>query len=293
MTSTIAFFGLGEMGAPMAARLVSDGHRVLVKNRSSEKQDSWLSENDGFPLEHTSDLAGVDVVISCLGADADLRALYLEGEGLADNLTRGTLVIDHTTASAAIAQEIAQRIQSVGCDFLDAPVSGGSAGAQNGVLSVMVGGDAGAVSRADPILHSYSRSISHIGGVGTGQLCKMVNQLCIAGVLQGLAEGLALARAASLDTERVLAAISGGAAASWQMENRSSFMLSDTYVAGFAARLMHKDLGLCVEEAHQLSVPLPGGQMAIDEYSELIEAGFGDEDFSNLHRLIHREGAGA
>jgi 3-hydroxyisobutyrate dehydrogenase len=288
MTYKIAFFGLGEIGAPMAGRLASAGHQLLVKNRSPAKQEAWLSQYSGSALEASSDLAGVDVVISCLGADADLQSLYLADGELTSHLRRGTLVIDHTTASAAIAREIHDTIGSVGCDFLDAPVSGGSVGAQNGVLSVMIGGDVGAVSRADAVLSSYSRTISHVGGAGTGQLCKMVNQLCIAGVLQGLAEGLALARAAKLDPERVLGAISGGAAASWQMENRSSFMLNDTYVAGFAAQLMHKDLSLCAEEAERLSVPLPGASVVTKEYEELIESGFGEEDFSNLHRLVHR-----
>jgi 3-hydroxyisobutyrate dehydrogenase-like beta-hydroxyacid dehydrogenase len=291
MTSTIAFFGLGEIGAPMAARLASAGHRVLVKNRSPEKQTAWLAENPGAALDSPAELAEAEIVISCVGSDVDLEALYETDGEVFSNLQAGTLVIDHTTASASIARAINERAESKGCEFVDAPVSGGSAGARSGALSVMIGGSSAALTRVEPVLECYSRTISHVGEAGTGQLCKMVNQLCIAGVLQGLAEGLALARAAGLDTERVLGAISGGAAASWQMENRSSFMLSDTYEAGFAARLMHKDLSLCAEEAERLSVPLPGAGTVTREYEELMEQGFGDEDFSNLHRLLH-QGAG-
>jgi 3-hydroxyisobutyrate dehydrogenase len=286
MTSTVAFFGLGEIGGPVAGRLSSAGHCLLVKNRSSTKQDAWMADYEGSAISSGDDVARADVVISCVGGDRDLRALYLEDEQFIPSLTPGTLVIDHTTASAAIAREIHDAIDAAGCSFLDAPVSGGSVGARNGVLSIMLGGAEDAVARAEPIFVSYARTVSHIGDPGAGQLCKMVNQLCIAGVLQGLAEGLALARAADMDTDRVLGALSGGAAASWQMENRSSFMLSDTYAAGFAARLMHKDLGLCKDEAKRLSVPLPGASVVAKEYEDLIESGFGDEDFSNLHRLM-------
>ncbi|MGH2905898.1 MAG: NAD(P)-dependent oxidoreductase [Solirubrobacterales bacterium] len=282
----IAFFGLGEIGAPMASRLAASGASMLVHNRSPEKQAQWLASNEGVALTGAADVRDVDCVISCVGNDEDLRALYFGDDGLISNLNPGTLVIDHTTASAVVAQELHREIAGKGSKFLDAPISGGSAGARNGTLSVMVGGDKGAVTEATPVFDQYAGVVSHIGGPGAGQLCKMVNQLCIAGVLQGLGEGLALARAANLDVERVIGAISGGAAASWQMENRSSFMLGDTYEAGFAARLMSKDLGLCLEEADRLNLDLRGAKLVADEYSDLIARGLGDEDFSNLHRLL-------
>jgi len=287
MPHTVAFFGLGEIGAPVAAHLATAGYEMLVANRSPAKVDAWLVDNPGTDVSaDRAAVAQADVVISCVGDDADLQELYLGPEGIGQHVRAGALVIDHTTASAAMAHDLGEALDRRGARFMDAPVSGGSAGAQNGALAAMVGGDPATVDAAEPVMRHYTRAVNHVGDIGSGQLCKMVNQLCIAGTLQGLAEAIALTKATGLDPDRVLAAISRGAAASWQMDNRSSFMLDDQYVAGFAARLMHKDLSLCLNEADRLGIRFPVASLVAEQYADLIAGGFGDEDFSNLHRLL-------
>lgn len=284
----IAFIGLGAIGGPLAGHLLADGGEVSVYNRSTANLDAWMTEHPGaVKADSASDAAtSADVVITCVGDDSDLREAYLGSRGILSALRSDTIVIDHTTASDEIARLLEGEIQSRGASFVDAPVSGGNVGAENRALSIMVGGSEDAFERAKPIMSLYGRSISHIGPPGSGQLAKMVNQLCIAGILQGLAEGLGLAVASGLDTSRLLDAISAGAAGSWQMQNRSSYMLSEQFKAGFAARLMYKDLGLGISASSRQQLSTPVAELVREQYAKLLERGLGDEDFSNLFRLV-------
>jgi 3-hydroxyisobutyrate dehydrogenase-like beta-hydroxyacid dehydrogenase len=284
----IAFIGLGAMGSPMAGHLVKAGAHVTVHNRSAAKQASWLAAHPSAAAAASASEAAAqaDVVITCVRNDADLSAIYEGPTGALACLREGALVIDHTTASAEIARDLDTGASARQAHFIDAPVSGGSAGAQAGRLSIMAGGTDIAVELARPVLGVYGRTITHMGPVGSGQLAKMVNQICIAGVLEGLAEGLALAVAAGLDTERLLAAMKDGAADSWQMRNRASFMLSEEFPAGFAAELMHKDLSLASSASGRFGLGSPVIELVRICYANLISRGFGEEDFSNLFRAV-------
>jgi 3-hydroxyisobutyrate dehydrogenase len=284
----IAFIGLGAIGGPLAGHLLADGGEVTVYNRSPAKLDAWVTQHPGAVRADSASHAvtSADVVITCVGDDSDLREAYLGSRGILSALRPDAIVIDHTTASDEIARMLEGEVQNRGASFVDAPVSGGNVGAENRTLSIMVGGSEDAFERAKPIMSLYGRSISHIGPAGSGQLAKMVNQLCIAGVLQGLAEGLGLAVASGLDTSRLLDAISTGAAGSWQMQNRSSYMLSEQFKAGFAGRLMYKDLGLSISASSRKQLSTPVAEVVREQYAKLLERGLGDEDFSDLFRLV-------
>ena len=286
----ISFLGLGIMGAPMARHLAKAGHDVTVCNRTMAKAAAWVAAHGGQAAA-TPAAAAIDaeVVIACVGADADLRAVTLGRDGAFAAMAPGSLFIDHTTVSAAIARELADAGAARELLVLDAPVSGGQAGAENGMLTIMCGGSATAFAESQPVMEAYARRIGHMGPAGSGQLTKMVNQLCIAGVLQGLAEGLALGEAAGLDLAQVVDVISKGAAQSWQMENRAVTMARGEFDFGFAVDWMRKDLGLALDEARRLGVTLPLGALVDQFYGDVQAMGGGRQDTSSLiRRLAHR-----
>jgi 3-hydroxyisobutyrate dehydrogenase len=285
----ISFLGLGVMGAPMARHLAKAGHDITVYNRTSAKAAAWVAAHGGnsaaTPAKAASD---AEVVIACVGADADLRAVTLGPDGAFAAMAPGTLFIDHTTVSAAIARELAEAGAARQLHVVDAPVSGGQAGAENGVLTIMCGGTDAAYGAAEPVMAAYAKRIGHMGPAGSGQLTKMVNQLCIAGVLQGLAEGLAFGKAAGLDLEQVVEVISKGAAQSWQMDNRAPTMAKGEFDFGFAVDWMRKDLGLTLDEARNLGVSLPLGALVDQFYADVQAMGGGRQDTSSLIRRLVR-----
>ena len=285
----ISFLGLGVMGAPMARHLAKAGHDITVYNRTSAKAAAWVAAHGGnsaaTPAKAASD---AEVVIACVGADADLRAVTLGPDGAFAAMAPGTLFIDHTTVSAAIARELAEAGAARQLHVVDAPVSGGQAGAENGVLTIMCGGTDAAYGAAEPVMAAYARRIGHMGSAGSGQLTKMVNQLCIAGVLQGLAEGLAFGKAAGLDLRQVVEVISKGAAQSWQMDNRAPTMAKSEFDFGFAVDWMRKDLGLTLDEARNLGVSLPLGALVDQFYADVQAMGGGRQDTSSLIRRLVR-----
>ncbi len=283
----IAFLGLGVMGAPMARHLAAAGHDVTVYNRTAEKAAAWVAANGGRAAATPAEAArGADAVLACVGADQDLRAVTLGPDGAFAAMAPGALFIDHTTVSAAIARELAAAGETLGLHVVDAPVSGGQAGAENGQLTIMCGGTPQAFAAAEPIMQAFAKRIGHMGPAGSGQLTKMVNQLCIAGVLQGLAEGLALGEAAGLDLGQVVDVISKGAAQSWQMENRATTMAAGKFDFGFAVDWMRKDLGLALDEARRLGVPLPVGALVDQFYADVQAMGGGRQDTSSLIRRL-------
>ena len=285
----LAFLGLGVMGAPMARHLAAVGHDVTVYNRSPAKAAAWVAAHGGRSADTAAAAAdGADVVLACVGADADLRAVTLGADGAFAAMAPGAVFIDHTTVSAAIARELAEAGTARGLHVVDAPVSGGQAGAENGALTIMCGGTAEAFARAEPVIAAYARRIGHMGPAGSGQLTKMVNQLCIAGVLQGLAEGLAFGTAAGLDIGQVVAVISKGAAQSWQMENRAATMAKGDYDFGFAVDWMRKDLGLALDEARRLGASLPLAALVDQFYADVQAMGGGRQDTSSLLRRLVR-----
>ena len=285
----LAFLGLGVMGAPMARHLAAVGHDVTVYNRSPAKAAAWVAAHGGRSADTAAAAAdGADVVLACVGADADLRAVTLGAHGAFAAMVPGAVFIDHTTVSAAIARELAEAGTARGLHVVDAPVSGGQAGAENGALTIMCGGTAEAFARAEPVMAAYARRIGHMGPAGSGQLTKMVNQLCIAGVLQGLAEGLAFGTAAGLDIGQVVAVISKGAAQSWQMENRAATMAKGDYDFGFAVDWMRKDLGLALDEARRLGASLPLAALVDQFYADVQAMGGGRQDTSSLLRRLVR-----
>ncbi|WP_310496886.1 NAD(P)-dependent oxidoreductase [Sandarakinorhabdus sp.] len=285
----ISFLGLGVMGAPMARHLVHAGHDVTVYNRTPAKADAWVAAHGGRAAATPAAAAdGADVVLACVGADADLRAVTLGPDGAFVAMAPGSLFVDHTTVSAAIARELADVGDRRGLLVLDAPVSGGQAGAENGALTIMCGGSEAAFAAASPVMQAYAKRMGHMGPAGAGQLTKMVNQLCIAGVLQGLSEGLALGRAAGLDLDAVVDVISKGAAQSWQMDNRAGTMARGQFDFGFAVDWMRKDLGLALDEARRLGVPLPLGALVDQFYADVQGMGGGRQDTSSLIRRLVR-----
>jgi 3-hydroxyisobutyrate dehydrogenase len=287
-TEKVTFIGLGQIGFPVAGHLAEAGLNITVHNRSRAKVDEWTARFAGKDAESLADAAqDASVLITCVGDDGDLRSI-LTDDTLA-RVRRGALIIDHTTASVEVAKWIGSSASARGLRFVDAPVSGGSTGAWAKKLSIMAGGSPEDVQSASALFGHYAGKVSHVGPVGSGQACKMVNQICIAGTLSGLAEGLRLAQAAALDLPAALEALSGGAAASWQMANRSSFMLEHSFPAGFAARLMLKDLRLATAEAERHGLHTPVATTVRGLYAQLIEAGLGDEDFSNIFRLTADE----
>lgn len=282
---TVAFIGLGVMGYPMAGHLAGAGHRVRVFNRNPSRAEAWCSEHSGVRAASPREAAqGADVAFVCVGADDDVRSVVHGPEGVLAGLAEGAALIDHTTASAELARELDAAARDRGIGFLDAPVSGGQAGAQNGTLTVMVGGDAATFDRARPVLDVYARAVLRMGDAGAGQLTKMVNQICIAGVLQGLAEGLRFAEQAGLDPLTVVDVISKGAAQSWQMENRAPTMARRAFDFGFAVDWMRKDLGIALSTARDIGARLPLTALVDQFYADVQALGGGRNDTSSLIR---------
>ena len=278
-----AFIGLGVMGYPMAGFLVSAGHEVTVFNRTRSKADAWCETYGGSnAATPAAAAAGADFVFSCVGNDDDVRAVMLGEHGILAGIPEGSIVVDHTTASATLAWEIHAQAAERSVGFLDAPVSGGQAGAESGQLTVMVGGDKDAFSRAAPVIDSYAKAITHIGPVGSGQLAKMVNQICIAGIVQGLSEGLDFAERAGLDPATLIESISKGAAQSWQMENRWQTMVEGEFEFGFAVDWMRKDLGIALEEARRNGASLEMTKLVDRYYAEVQAMGGNRWDTSSL-----------
>ncbi len=280
---SVAFIGLGTMGYPMAGHLQNAGYSVTVYNRTQKKAIQWVEEYNGS-LALTPAIAAetCDVIFLCVGNDDDLRDIIVEKEGVLQGVKRGAVIVDHTTTSADIAREMAGLCAEKGCGFLDAPVSGGQAGAENARLTVMCGGSASLFERVLPIMKAYSSSIKLMGGNGTGQLTKMVNQICIAGLVQGLSEGIHFARSAGLDIENVIDVISKGAAQSWQMENRHQTMITGDYDHGFAVEWMRKDLGYVLQEARRNDSHLPVTALVDQFYGEVSAMGGARWDTSSL-----------
>ena len=286
----VAFVGLGVMGYPMAGHLkAKSGHDVTVFNRTATKAEKWVSQHGGKSAPTPKDAAsGQDFVMACVGNDNDLREVMLGKDGVFAGVGKGAIVVDHTTASAEIARELHAEAKNRGFDFVDAPVSGGQAGAENGALTVMCGGDAAAFAKAEKIIAAYARACNLLGTSGSGQLAKMVNQICIAGVVQGLAEALHFAQKAELDIEKLVATISKGAAQSWQMENRYKTMAAGKFDFGFAVDWMRKDLAICLNEARSNGAHLPLTALVDQFYSEVQKMGGRRWDTSSLIALLQR-----
>jgi 3-hydroxyisobutyrate dehydrogenase len=283
----IAFLGLGIMGAPMARHLAAAGHTLIVYNRSPEKARDWAAKHGGTVASTAAGAAGnADAVISCVGNDTDVEEVTRGPSGAFRNMREGALFVDHTTASARLARRLAEEGRRLGLLAVDAPVSGGQAGAENGTLSVMCGGSEEAMAAARPLIEAYAARIVHVGGDGTGQLTKMVNQIAIAGVLQGLSEAVHFTRAAGLDSAKVFEAISGGAAQSWQMVNRWATMDRGQFDFGFAVDWMRKDLGLTLDEARGNGATLPLTALVDQFYAEVQAMGGGRQDTSSLVRRL-------
>ena len=279
-----AFLGLGVMGGPMAGHLAAAGHDVTVYNRTAAKAEAWAKAHDGQGHAPTprEAAAGAAFVMACVGNDDDLRAVCEGDDGAFAGMERGAVFVDHTTVSAEVTRALAAEAQERGILYVDAPVSGGQAGAENGQLVVMCGGAQEAYDRAAPVIDAYAKTCRRMGEVGAGQLTKMVNQICIAGLLQGLSEGLSLAQKAGLDGQAVVDVIQGGAAGSWQMVNRHETMLAGEYAHGFAVDWMRKDLGICLREAENLGAPLPVTALVDQFYKDVQAMGGGRWDTSSL-----------
>jgi 3-hydroxyisobutyrate dehydrogenase len=286
----VAFLGLGVMGFPMAGHLKQKGgHDVTVYNRTAAKAEQWVAKYGGKAARTPKEAAaGQDFVMACVGNDHDLREVMLGDKGAFQGIAKGAVMVDHTTASAEIARELHAEAKKRGFDFVDAPVSGGQAGAENGVLTVMCGGDAEPFGRAEKMIAAYARACNLLGSPGSGQLAKMVNQICIAGLVQGLAEGLHFAKQANLDIEKLIATISKGAAQSWQMENRYKTMTAGKFDFGFAVDWMRKDLGICLSEARRNGANLPATALIDQFYSEVQKMGGKRWDTSSLIALRDR-----
>lgn len=286
----VAFIGLGVMGYPMAGHLQASGYSVCVFNRSRPKAQQWQQQHGGSLANSPREAAdGADLVFSCVGNDDDVRSVMLGSDGALAGMKPGSLLIDHTTASAELARELDSLTRAQACRFLDAPVSGGQQGAENGSLSIMVGGEQEDFERALPALNSYGKSIRLLGAAGAGQLCKMVNQICVAGVVQGLAEGLHFALQAGLDAAAVMDVVSKGAAQSWQMENRYASMLAGHYEHGFAVDWMRKDLRIVLDEARRNGAQLPVAALIDQFYAEVQRMGGGRWDTSSLLARLQGE----
>ncbi len=285
--SRIAFIGLGVMGGPIARHLAAAGHQMAVYNRSNAKAEKWVAAHGGqmaaSPAEAAKD---ADVVVSCVGTDDDLASITLGRDGVFAAMRKGALFIDHTTVSARIARQLGVEAKGRGLLCVDAPVTGGQAGAENGTLAIMCGGSEAAVGAARPIMAAYAKRVVHVGGPGDGQTAKMANQICIAGVLQGLSEAMHFAQCAELDLDKVFDAISGGAAQSWQMDNRWATMAKGEFDFGFAVDWMRKDLGLAVDEARANGASIPIAAMTDQFYSDIQYMGGGRQDTSALIRRL-------
>lgn len=285
-----AFLGLGVMGYPMAGHLVAAGHRVTVYNRTTAKAERWVAEHGGAMVATPAAAAeGAEYVFLCVGDDPDVLAVTTGADGVLETMGEGTVLVDHTTASAVIAREVHAAAAAQGVGFVDAPISGGQAGAENGVLTVMCGGDQADFDRVAPVIDAYSRACNLLGGPGSGQLTKMVNQICIAGLVQGLSEGINFAQRAGLDVGSVVDTISKGAAGSWQMENRAQTMADGVFDYGFALDWMRKDLRICFQEAAANGSALPVTEIVDGYYEQLQELGLGRWDTSTLIHLLRQE----
>jgi 3-hydroxyisobutyrate dehydrogenase len=290
----VAFIGLGVMGYPMAGHLATAGHRVTVFNRTKAKANKWVkahSKKHGGKAAATPAQAakGADIVCVCVGMDDDVREVVFGAKGALADMKKGAILVDHTTASADLARELETAAKKKGVGFLDAPVSGGQAGAENGALTVMVGGAKATFKKAEPVLSVYARAVTLLGPAGSGQLTKMVNQICIAGLVQGLSEGIHFAQKAGLDGNKVVDVITKGAAGSWQMENRGKTMLKDKFDFGFAVDWMIKDLGMSLDEATRNGALLPITALVHQNYRELQARGGGRWDTSSLLRLLSKQ----
>jgi 3-hydroxyisobutyrate dehydrogenase len=285
----LAFIGLGVMGFPMAGHLAKAGHDVTVYNRTRPRAESWVAKHGGRLADTpAAAAAGAEFVFSCVGDDPDVREVTLGPNGALQSMAKGAVHVDHTTASAAVAREIAAEAAKRGVAFLDAPVSGGQSGAENGVLTVMVGGDPQAFERAKPVISHFARAVTLMGPSGAGQLTKMVNQICVVGVVQGLAEAIDFGLRAGLDMKLALDVISKGAATSWQMENRGKTMIDDQFDFGFATDWMRKDLRICLAEAARNGAALPCTRLIEGFYGEIQQMGGGRWDSSSLIRRLRR-----
>jgi 3-hydroxyisobutyrate dehydrogenase-like beta-hydroxyacid dehydrogenase len=283
----LAFLGLGVMGYPMAGHLAKAGHQVTVYNRTPAKAEAWVKDHGGSHRPSPMEAAkGAEIVFSCVGNDDDIRAVALGPEGAFKGMAPGAIFADHTTASADVARALAARAEETGLGFLDAPVSGGQAGAVNGKLTIMVGGQPQAFERAAPVMAHYGRAVTLMGPAGSGQLTKMVNQICIAGLVEALAEGLNFAQRAGLDTKQVVEVIAKGAAQSWQMENRAHTMVEGKFDFGFAVDWMRKDLAICLAEARRNKAALPVTALVDQFYARLQERGGRRWDTSSLIDLL-------
>lgn len=288
----VAFIGLGVMGHPMAGHLkAKGGHELTVYNRTAAKAAQWVEQHGGRAAATPAEAAdGQDFVFSCVGNDDDLRSVTTGAQGAFAAMKKGAIFIDNTTASAEVARELGAAAQAGGFGFIDAPVSGGQAGAENGVLTVMCGGDQATFDRAQPVISAYARMVGLMGTTGSGQLTKMINQICIAGLVQGLSEGIHFGRKAGLDIGKVIDVISKGAAGSWQMENRHKTMDAGKYDFGFAVDWMRKDLGICLDEADRNGASLPVAALVDQFYKEVQGMGGGRWDTSSLLARLERKG---
>ena len=288
--ATIAFIGLGVMGYPMAGHLARAGHKVSVWNRTGAKAQQWAAQNSGNACRSIADaVRNVDVVLTCVGADKDLEEVYTAPEGIINNAPATAILVDHTTASAGIAEALAQAAKAKGQGFVDAPVSGGQQGAENGQLTIMCGGSNEDFQKVEPVLKCYARALNLMGPVGSGQKTKMVNQIAIAGLVQGLSEALHFAEQAELDARKVVDVISKGAAQSWQMENRSGTMIDGEFEHGFAVDWMRKDLAICLEEARKNGSRLPVTALVDQFYGDVQEMGGNRWDTSSLIQRLRKK----
>ena len=286
-TKNVCFIGLGVMGAPMAGHVSDAGHPTTVYNRTLEKAQTWAKQHKGVvATDVQSAVAEADIVLMCLGNDQSVEAILTGDSGAMAAMRHGTIIVDHTTTSAKLAKRMFAAAIDKGLHFLDAPVSGGEAGAQNGALTVMVGGDQIAFDQASPVITHFSKAVTRMGESGAGQLTKMVNQICIAGLVQALSEGLAFSEKAGLDSKLVLDVISKGAAQSWQMENRGTTMVDGKFDFGFAVDHMRKDLGLCIDQAQQIGAQLPIAKIVDQYYAEIQAMGGTRWDTSSLIRRL-------
>ncbi len=289
----VGFVGLGVMGFPMAGHLVQAGHEVTVFNRTPARAQQWVDEfaAPSAPTPRGA-AAGADLVCLCVGNDDDVQAVVSGEDGIFAGLARGAVVVDHTTASAGLARRLESEAGQLGLGFLDAPVSGGQAGAENGALTIMVGGRESTFQQVEPVLQAYARCVKLLGPAGSGQLAKMVNQICIAGIVQGLAEALEFSEEAGLDSAAVVEVISQGAAQSWQMVNRYQTMLAGHYEHGFAVDWMRKDLGMVLDEAQRMNLELPVTRLVDSYYAEVQAMGGGRWDTSSLFARMRAINAG-
>ncbi|PHQ24109.1 oxidoreductase [Marinobacter guineae] len=287
--TTAAFIGLGVMGFPMAGHLAKAGLTVRVWNRTSAKSEQWAEDYSGTSCTTIAEaVKGADIILTCVGADKDLKAVYEGDEGILANAQEGAVLVDHTTASAGIAEYLAEAARRNGMGFVDAPVSGGQQGAENGKLTIMCGGSEQDYAKAQPVMEHYARALNLMGPAGSGQKTKMVNQIAIAGLVQGLSEALHFAEQAELDVAKVVDVISKGAAQSWQMENRSGTMIAGEFEHGFAVDWMRKDLGICLEEARKVNASLPVTALVDQFYADVQSMGGKRWDTSSLIQRLRK-----